>query len=416
MTAEIVSVGTELLLGNIVNTNAAHIARALAVFGVDVYYHTTAGDNLARATATIRTALERSDAVIVTGGIGPTPDDCTRDAIAGALGVGVEQRAELVAQIDERYARRGRTPNAAAYKQALIPVGAEAMVNPVGTAPGILATRDGKAIYAMPGVPFEMERMLDETVLPDLRARFGLTTGLFARVLRTRGIGESDLAQHLADLLESATNPTVATYVKTGEVEIRLTARATDAAAAQRLFEAPEWEIRARVGSFIHATDDERDEERLGERLTSAGWRLVTAESCTGGWLGEQITRVPGSSGWYLGGVVAYSNALKERLLGVDPAILAGPGAVSAECAAAMARGAVERLGGECGVSITGIAGPDGGSGEKPVGLVYLGWYDVEGHGEVTEHRFPGGRAGVRERAVLAALETACRQLTRSKR
>jgi len=415
MQAEIVSIGTELLLGNIIDTNAAHIARHLAAYGVDLFHKSTVGDNKTRCAETIARALSRSDAVIISGGIGPTPDDATRAAIAEALGVPLERRAELVEVIRERYARRNREPTEAGLRQADMPVGAQAIPNPVGTAPGILAVKDGKALYAMPGVPSEMVRMLADQVLPDLRQRFGLETGLFCRLLRTRGIGESDIATQLHDLLIECQNPTVATYVKTGEVEVRITARATDRPTADSMIAPLETIVRERIGSHIFGVDSEGLEEQLGQRLNSLGLKLATAESCTGGLVGERITSVSGSSSYYLGGVVAYDNAVKMGLLDVPAGLLAQYGAVSEYCAEAMARGVAERLGADLAVATTGIAGPDGGTAEKPVGLVYIAVYDRTADvATVVEKRFSGDRAMVKERTALEALEQVLQRLAGS--
>lgn len=415
MRAEIVSVGTELLLGNIVDTNAAYIARQLAIYGIDAFWRSTVGDNLDRCAATLATALERSDAVIVTGGIGPTPDDATRGALARALGVPLERRPELVAEIEAFYAARGREPNAAAWRQADLPAGAEVIPNPTGTAPGILAVQGQRVVYVLPGVPSEMVRMLHESVLPDLRRRFGLADGLFCRVLRCRGIGESDLATRLDDLLREAVNPTVATYVKTAEVEVRLTVRAADATAAEALLAPLEAIVRERAGEWIYAVDDEGLEVQLGRLLRAAGATLATAESCTGGMLGETLTRVSGSSDYYVGGVVAYANAVKQRLLGVPADLLECAGAVSAAVAGAMARGVCAALGADLGLAVTGIAGPGGGTAEKPVGLVFVAVYDQRVDTvEVAERRLRGDRAAIRERTVLEALELACRRLAGS--
>lgn len=416
MRAEIISVGTELLLGNIVDTNAAYIARELAAHGINVYHQSTVGDNLERAADTIRYALDRADAVIVTGGIGPTPDDATRAAVARALGVPLERRPELVKQLDERYAARGRTPTEAAYRQAELPVGAQVIENPTGTAPGILAVEGEKAVYVLPGVPSEMVRMFADSVLPDLRRRYGLATGLYARVLHTRGIGESDLATRLEDLLTTAANPTVATYVKTGEVEVRLTARAGSAGEAAELFAPLEAVIRERIGEWVYGVDGESLEVVVGRLLRERRLTLATAESCTGGLLGDRVTSVPGSSAYYRGGIVAYDNSVKTGLLGVPEGLLAEHGAVSAACAAAMATGVGERLGADVAVATTGIAGPDGGSLEKPVGLVYIAvWRRGEG-AEATEHRLSGDRATIKERTALLALERVVQRLAGSKR
>ena len=421
MRAEIVCVGTELLLGNIVNTNAAHIAQDLAVYGVDVFWHSTVGDNLTRCADALQLALERNDAVIVTGGIGPTPDDTTREALALVLGVGLERPTELLAVLEARYAAWGRQPSLSSLKQADLPSGCAPITNPTGSAVGVLAAPShgpyaGKVIYVLPGVPSEMARMLGESVLPDLRARFGLHTGLVARVLRTRNIGESVLADRLSDLLTECTNPTVATYVKTGEVEVRLTCRARDAAEADLLFAPLEIAIRERIGEFIFGVDAQGFEQQLGGLLRAGGRTLATAESCTGGAVGDRITAVPGSSEWYLGGVVAYSNEVKTSLLDVPQAVLRDAGAVSEACARAMAQGVARRLGADYGLATTGIAGPTGGGAHKPVGLVYLALHDTAtGETVACERRLTGDRAQIKERTALAALELACRQLAGSK-
>lgn len=428
MRAEIISVGTELLLGNIIDTNAAWIARQLAVYGIDLFHKATVGDNLPRCAATIAQALTRAEAVIITGGIGPTPDDVTREAIAQALGVSVVAQADLEAELRRRYAQWNRVPTPAALKQATLPAGAQAIANPTGTAPGVLATCPNEAgegsdegrgeyygervIYALPGVPSEMRRMMEETVLPDLRWRYQLSGGLFTRVLHTHNIGESDLADRLDDLLRSQVNPTVATYVKTGEVEVRVTARAPDRAAAEQLFAPLEAEVRRRIDAFIHGIDELGLEHRLAERLRARGATLAVAESCTGGQVGERVTSQPGSSDYFRGGVVAYANEVKERLLDVPAELLARSGAVSAACAEAMAVGVARRLQADYGLATTGIAGPAGGTPDKPVGLVYVAFADAAGRTiDVLEQRFPGDRAGIRERTTLAALELACRQL-----
>ncbi|MBI5832962.1 MAG: competence/damage-inducible protein A [Armatimonadetes bacterium] len=420
MRAEIVCVGTELLLGNIVNTNAAAIARDLAVWGVDVYHHSTVGDNPERCAEVLRTAMLRADAVIVTGGIGPTPDDCTREALAAVLGVELVRPPELMAVLEARYAAWGRKPSASSLKQAELPAGCLPINNPTGSAVGVLAAPSegpfaGHAVYVLPGVPSEMERMLAEGVLPDLRARFGLTTGLWQRVLRSRNLGESLIADRLADLLTGSTNPTVATYVKNAEVEIRLTCRASDASQAESLFAPVQAEILQRLGDFIYGLDDEGYEKQIGRLLAERGALLATAESCTGGQIGDLVTSVPGSSGWYRGGVVAYSNALKQSLLAVDEGVLAEQGAVSEACARAMAEGVVASLDADFGLAVTGIAGPDGGTDAKPVGLVYLAICDRRAAVTVVkERKFTGTRALIKERTALAALELACRYMNGS--
>lgn len=402
MRAEILSVGTELLLGQITDTNAAYIARELAALGIDVFFKQTVGDNPQRIQDTVRLALSRADAVLITGGLGPTEDDLTVDAVARALGEDLVEDPAVVDHVRRFFAARGRAPTANVFKQALVPRSARVIPNLRGTAPGIHLERDGRMIFIMPGVPYEMEAMMREYVTPILRAR---TTGevIQSVVLRVTGEGESAVEMRIKDLL-ATTTPTIAPYAKLGEVHLRLTAKGHPEAVARLLVEG-EGRVRERLGDLIYGREDESLEEIVGRMLAARRETLAVAESCTGGLLAQRLTAVPGSSAYFAGGVVAYSNDAKLELLGVPQALLEAHGAVSAPVAEAMAQGIRARAGTTYALSITGVAGPSGGTEEKPVGLVYLGLADGHGaqHRRLTFGSQPG-RAGVRYLAAQAAL------------
>ena len=403
MQAEIISIGTELLLGEVIDTNAAFIARRLAELGIDLYYKTTVGDNLGRIAAELRRAWERSEIIITTGGLGPTQDDLTREAVADLLGEELVLNRDELEKMRAFFARLGRTMTANNERQAMFPPSARPLSNAEGTAPGLAVMKDGHYLFALPGVPAEMERMLTQEVLPILR-RVAPGRPLFSRVLRLVGIGESAMAEAVGDLIEAGRAPTVAPYVtRRGETRLRLTVRAADAEEAARLFAPVEAEIRRRLGRHVFGADDETLEGVVGILLRSQGLTLATAESCTGGLIGHRLTNVPGSSGYYLGGVVAYDNRLKEQLLGVPREVLERQGAVSEETAVAMAQGVRRLLGADFGLAVTGIAGPTGGTPEKPVGLVYIALSAPDGTC-CREFRFPGQRHAVRQGSANAAL------------
>lgn len=402
MRAEILSVGTELLLGQITDTNAAYIARELATLGIDVFFKQTVGDNPQRIQDTLRLALSRADAVLITGGLGPTEDDLTVDAVARALGEELVEDPAVTEHVRGFFAARGRTPTANVFKQALVPRTARVIPNTRGTAPGIHLERDGRMIFIMPGVPYEMEAMMRGYVIPVLRTR---TTGEVIRsvVLRVTGEGESAVEMRIKDLLANTT-PTIAPYAKLGEVHLRLTAKGQADTVARQLAEG-EGLVRERLGDLIYGRDDESLEEVVGRALASRRETLAAAESCTGGLLAQRLTTVPGSSAYFTEGVVAYSNEAKVALLGVPEALLETHGAVSAPVAEAMAQGIRARAGTTYALSITGVAGPSGGTDDKPVGLVYLGLAGSEGaqHRRLTFGSQPG-RAGIRYLAAQAAL------------
>jgi nicotinamide-nucleotide amidase len=414
MKVELLSVGTELLLGQIVDTNAAYLAGKLSELGVNVYHKTTVGDNAQRLAAALLICLGRSDVVLATGGLGPTKDDITAAVVAQVMGVPLTEDEATSEKIRSFAQQRGiklldrpSTPlGAGLLKQAFVPEGAQVVPNPVGTAPGFILTRDSNTVIALPGVSAEMKPMAEQTVLPYLASRAGEEGGasvILSRVLRLAGLGESQAEAELADLIERQTNPTIAPYVKSYEVQLRVTASAPNRTEAQALIAPVEAEIRRRLGDHLYGADEETLEAITGGLLRAARLTLAVAESCTGGLIGHRITNVPGSSGYFLAGVTTYSNESKVKLLGVRGETLAAHGAVSPETAGEMAEGVRRATGADVGLSSTGIAGPTGGTPSKPVGLVYLGRSD--GSQTVTEElRLRGDRLMIKERAAQAAL------------
>ena len=379
---EVLCVGTELLLGNILNGNARWIAERLAGLGLPHYRQEVVGDNRERLIAAVRAAAGRCRVLITTGGLGPTPDDLTTEAIAAAFGAPLVEHPAIWEGIRARIEARGRVVALSNRRQAFLPEGAAVLPNPTGTAPGMIWTpapadpgvpiQSGFTVLTFPGVPSELYAMWEATAEPWLR-HSGLAQGVFAsRLLRFWGVAESSLAEQVADLL-ALENPTVAPYAGTGEVKLRLTARADDPAAAAALLEPVEAELRSRTGTLCYGTDTDSLASVVLERLRQRGETLAVAESCTGGGLGAALAAVPGASDVFLGGVIAYANAVKEGLLGVPPELLAEHGAVSDPVAIAMAEGVRRRTGSDWALSVTGIAGPGGGSAAKPVGLVHLG-------------------------------------------
>jgi nicotinamide-nucleotide amidase len=372
MSAELLCIGTELLLGDILNTNARWLARELAALGVPHHRQEVVGDNRERLMAAVREAAGRCRVLITTGGLGPTADDLTTEAIAAAFATPLVEHAEVWADIQAKLGARGRPVAASNRRQALLPEGAAVLPNPTGTAPGMIwSPRPGFTILTFPGVPMELRAMWHATAVPWLR-QSGLAEGVFlSRRLHVWGIGESLLAERVSDLL-ALPNPTVAPYAGGGQVTLRVTARAADAAAAAALLEPVERDLRGRIGPACFGADgDSLASVVLGE-LARRGQTLAVAESCTGGGLGAALAAVPGASQCWLGGVLAYANAAKRELLGVPDALLERWGAVSDPVALAMAEGVRARLGSDWAVATTGIAGPGGATADKPVGLVHV--------------------------------------------
>ena len=369
---EILCVGTELLLGDILNGNARWLAEELSALGLPHYRQTVIGDNRERLIAQIQEIAGRSRVLITTGGLGPTPDDLTTEAIAAAFSTPLEERPEVWADITAKSRSRGREPSVETRRQALLPQGAAVLPNPTGTAPGMIwSPVEGFTLLTFPGVPSEMRAMWQQTAAPWFR-QSGLSTGAYvSRMLRFWGIGESALASQVGDLLDQS-NPTVAPYAGRGEVKLRITAQAASEAEAQRLVMATEDDLRQRTGQLCFGVDDQSLASIVLAQLRRRGQTLAVAESCTGGGLGAELTAVPGSSDVLLGGVIAYSNAIKNKVLGVPEALLEQFGAVSDPVAEAMAEGVRRLTDSDWSLAITGIAGPGGGTESKPVGLVHL--------------------------------------------
>lgn len=402
MRAEIISVGTELLLGQIVDTNAAYLARALSELGVSVYRRITVGDNMNRLLAVLHQALAESDVILTIGGLGPTMDDITRDGLAAAFGDTLVREEAIAERLTEFFRSRGMPVLESNLRQALVPTQGCAIENPNGTAPGLLFEKGGKAGIALPGPPNEFIPMVDNHVVPYLRQKTGNIGTIRSLVMRVAGVGESVVEDRVKDLMLDA-NPTVAPYAKVGEVHLRVTAKADTAEEADRLIAERAILVRQRLGEAIYGENDDPIEKAVVDALKARGQTVSTAESCTGGLVAQRITDVAGSSAVFLGGVVAYSNEAKTDLVAVPAETIAAVGAVSPEVAQALAEGARNRFGATYGIGVTGVAGPDGGTAEKPVGLVYIA-VAYPGGCEVDKANFIGSRQIVRHRASQTAL------------
>ncbi len=403
MVAEILSIGTELLLGQIVDTNAAYLARTLAALGIDVYHRMTVGDNEQRLLDALRTAAARADVIITSGGIGPTMDDLTKETIAKVFDEELVLDAESLAHVEGFFQRRGVTMPERNRKQALIYRNGRPIPNPNGTAPGALLEKDGKIVISLPGPPREMVPMVENHVVPLLAERqTGQRMFLRSRVLRFIGIGESALEERVQDLMVG-TNPTIAPYAHVGEVHLRVTSKGPDEAEIERLLDGAEAQIRERVGQFIYATNDVSLEQAVVDGLRQAGRTLAVAESCTGGLLAQRLTSVPHSSEAFPGGIVSYQVPIKERVLGVPSERIEQYGVVSAEVAEAMAERARQLMETDIGIGITGWAGPTSESPGQPVGLVYIAIATLE-RTRHERNEFWGVREDIRYRATQVAL------------
>ena len=407
MIAEIVTVGTEILLGNIVNTNSAYLAVECANLGLTVYYQSVVGDNEERMKAVIRTALDRSDVVILTGGLGPTEDDLTKEVTAEVMGMPLVEDAHSKERI-ERYMKEYKKNNSQRritsnnYKQALIPEGALVLDNHNGTAPGLILEKDGKIAILLPGPPVELKPMFTEEVYPYLRKK--QPEIIYSQVVKICGIGESQVAEDIQDMIQAQTNPTIAPYAKIGEVHLRITAKASDEKEGKKLIKPVVRELKRRFGRNIFATEAEKTlEEAVVDMLRDQQLTLALAESCTGGEIAARIVNVPGASQVFTHGFVTYSNRAKRKCLGVKKATLKLEGAVSAKCAKEMAKGGCNAAEADICLSITGLAGPDGGTKETPVGTVFMGCC-YNGKVVTREFHFTGNRTKIRQQATAHAL------------
>lgn len=409
MRVELVAIGTELLLGQIVDTNSAWLGETLATAGLDCHGHSVVGDNLARMVLALRSALARADAVIVTGGLGPTQDDITREAIAEVMNVPLVRDDDIAKRIEAMFSSRGREMAANNLRQADVPRGASVIDQTRGTAPGLICPVGHKVVYAVPGVPYEMKDMVERAVLPDLLARSGDVATIRSRVLRTWGLAESTLAEQLGDRFEAMERdgaPVTIAFLASGieGIKVRLTAKAATESEALAALDAEEAVVRERLGVLVFAVDDQTMEHAVGELLKGRGWSLGLAESLTGGLVGARCAAVVGASDWFRGGVVAYASDVKVNMLGIGD----GP-VVSERAAAEMAEGAARVLGSNVGLSLTGVAGPDEQDGQ-PVGTVIFGLH-MDGHTEAVATRLPGDRQRVREFAAISAMDLLRRRL-----
>ena len=403
--AEIICIGTELLLGQIVDTNAAYLAKELAELGIDLYHKNTVGDNLERIIATLGQAWQRSDLLILSGGLGPTQDDLTREAVAGLLHEELEFKEEAWEQVCTYFKKTGRPISENNKRQAMFPRTGRIISNRLGTAPAMLVEKDGHILITLPGVPSELKGLWETSFKPYLRREAQRQGRSFLNSLLVRmvGIGESAMEEKIIDLIKDQTNPTLAPYASRGEVALRITSKSDDQEHNRALIKKTLEMVKERLGPYIYGFDQDNLETVVGRMLNDRGWRLALAESCTGGLISHRITNVPGSSDYYLGGVNSYSNRLKMDLLGVGEATLTGHGAVSLETAKEMAEGIKGRTGADVGLATTGLAGPGGGSETKPVGLVYLAVALPDGT-EVERRIFSFDRTGNKEAAAQAGL------------
>jgi nicotinamide-nucleotide amidase len=407
---EVLAIGTELLLGQVVDTNSAWIGEQLALAGIDSHLQVKVGDNQGRIVTAIRQALARSEAVICCGGLGPTQDDITREAIAQVLAVRLELDDTIAARIEEFFAARGRSMAGNNLRQAEVPAGATVIPQVRGTAPGLICRLGDRTIYAVPGVPHEMREMVGRAVLPDLIAHAGPPSTILSRTLRTWGMAESTLAERLADRLAaldapSSSGATIAFLASGIEgIKVRLTVKAPTREEASALLSREETAIRDLLGPVVFGADDEGMEAAVGQLLLEKGWTLGVAESLTGGLVGSRLSEVPGASDWFRGAIVAYASDVKRKLLGI------GEGPVVSETAAQeMALGAVSTLGADVGIALTGVAGPTEQEGQ-PVGTVWIG-LAVDGVSEARLFQLGGDREQIRQIATISALDLLRRRL-----
>lgn len=404
MVVELISVGTELLLGNIVNTNAQFLAEKCALLGLSIYNQSVVGDNKERLSEVIRIALKRSDIVILTGGLGPTEDDLTKEVCAEVLGFPLVEDAHTRERMEE-YFKNGiyKEIPEKTWKQALVPDGAKVLDNDNGTAPGLIMEKFGKSAILLPGPPNELYPMFINKVYPYLQNL--QPEIILSRMVKICGIGESQVETKLLDLIEKQTNPTIATYAKTGEVHLRVTAKAADEEEAKKLIKPVIKEIKNRFGDYIYTVDEEETlEEAVVALLKKYELTVTTAESCTGGMLAARLVNVPGASDVFREGFITYSNKAKRKILDVNKATLKKYGAVSEQTAKEMAKGGVFATDADVCIAITGLAGPGGGTEEKPVGLVYIACY-MNDKVWAEAYQFKGNRNKIREQSAAKALD-----------
>ncbi|HLI34663.1 MAG TPA: competence/damage-inducible protein A [Terriglobia bacterium] len=403
MDAEIIAVGSEMLTPQGLDTDSLYLTEKLNNLGIEVRYKTVVGDDPDRLANAFQAALKRSNLVILTGGLGPTEDDITREVVAEVLGRPLRENPEIRSRIEKRFQRLGRDMPPNNLRQARVPEGADWLENPNGTAPGIWLEQQGTVVILLPGPPWELEAVFESACLSRL-ARLSGKALIRSRVYKIVGLPESEVDRRIAPIYTAYRNPTTTILAKLGAIEVHLRARATSEEEAELLLNELGDPIEMALEDHIFSTRGESLEEVVGMYLTMKQQTVSVAESCTGGLLSERLTSVPGSSSFFLGGVVCYSNELKIKLAGVPADLIREHGAVSKPVAQALSEGVRTRAGASIGIGITGIAGPSGGTPEKPVGLVFIGLADARG-AAVREFRFPGNRERIRYWASQTALE-----------
>lgn len=402
MVVELISVGTELLLGNIVNTNAAYLAEQCANYGLSCFYQSVVGDNEERLQEVVKTGLKRSDILILTGGLGPTDDDLTKEVVAKAMKKKLVEDAKAHEMIQTYFDNRGMEITDNNWKQALVPEGAYVLYNHNGTAPGLIIESGEKCAILLPGPPGEMKPMFEEYVADYFKKKNPEV--IVSTTVKLCGIGESKVADMIGDILDSQTNPTIAPYAKTGEVHLRVTAKAADQKTANKLIKPIVKELKTRLAEYIYTTEEKISlEAAVVDLLLANKLTVATAESCTGGKVAARLINVPGVSDSFKVGHITYSNKAKKKILGVKKRTLEKHTAVSAEVAKEMVKGLETNTKADVCVAVTGLAGPDGGTEKKPVGLVYIAC-SVKEKVTVQEYHFSGNREKIRENATAAAL------------
>jgi len=410
---EVITTGTELLLGEIINTNFTWLAQELNRRGFDVLYQTTVGDNPTRMKEVLDIAVRRADIIITSGGLGPTRGDITKEMIAEYCGVDMYMNLEVWNHIHDLLSRRNICIASNNEKQALVPSGAIVLHNEVGTAPGLILEHGDKTFIMLPGPPFELKHVCEKELFPYFEQRFPHLGIIKSHTLKLLGIGESNLAEKLDDLIVHQSNPTIALYARRGELLVRLTAKASSEEEADTLIADMQEQVEKIVGTYVYGYDNDTLPEVLGKELLSLQQTIAFAESCTGGLASSMMTDVPGSSEYVKGSVISYTDEIKNQVIHVSKTTLAKKGAVSEETALEMAKGAREVIGSDMAVSITGLAGPGGGTRKKPVGLVYIAVADAKGE-VCRKFNFGGTRTQIKYRAAMAALGFALDRLKES--
>lgn len=409
MNAEIISIGTELLLGQIVDTNSAYLSQKLAELGIDIHLKTTVGDNKRRILSALKESLKRAELIITVGGLGPTQDDLTKEVIAQALNKEMILNKRVAKMIESYFLRRGLEFTENNLLQARFPQGAKVIYNPLGTAPGMIIKKEDKIIIALPGPPRELKPMFEEQIFPYLRKKNIKGMIIKSKVLRVVGLGESLVEERIKEILRQD-SPTIAPLVSQGEVHLRITAKGDNKSEIDKKIREVEKEIKRSLGDYIYGEDSKTLEKVVANLLLREKRTLSVAESCSGGLISHKLTNVSGSSNYYLGGIVCYSNESKIILLRVPKEIITQKGAVSRECAISMAKGVRKRFSTDLGLAITGIAGPKGGTKDKPVGLVYIALADKKAV-KCQEFKFTGARIFIKQKASLSALDILRRYL-----